>query len=341
MNYLAEDNIDHLITPPKEKILKLDNFEEKNEVVEQYEEDEIIETQTSDIESVQYLSKSVNIDDLTTHPKEKILKHDNFDEKNEVVNYCEEGEIIETKTSATTIEIGQYLSKSVYDVITPPKEKILKLDNFKEKNEVVEQYEEGEIIETKTSNIEIGQYVSKSTNVDHFITPPRTKLLTKPDDFEEKNEMVDQYEEENIIRTKTSDIESGQYLSKSVNIDHLVTHPKAKRLKTYDFEETNGEGEIIEKKTSVIKIGQYLLFEKEYKNSVESKGCHVFSTNFEELIRLNQLERVMFSSSIICSSDRTPNPKITNPNFVRENAFVYFTGKSCFWIRINSSNFLK
>ena len=240
------------------------------------------------------MSKSVNIDDLITPPKKKILKLDNFDEKNEVVDYCEEGEIIETKTSTATIEVGQYLSKSVNidDVITSPKEKILKLDNLEEENEVVEQFEE--IIEAKTSTIEIGQYVSKSANIDHLITPPKTKILTKPDDFEEKNELVDLYE------TKRSDIESGQFLSKSVSIDHLVAPPKAKRLKTYNFEEKNEQGVIIEKKTSVIKIGQDLLFEKEYKSSVESKRCHVFSTNFEELIRLNQLERVIFSSSIIC-----------------------------------------
>ena len=244
------------------------------------------------------MSKSVNIDDLITPPKKKILKLDNFDEKNEVVDYCEEGEIIETKTSTATIEIGQYLPKSVNidDVITitPPKEKILKLDNLEVENEAVEQFEEIIIIEAKTSTIEIGQYVSKSANIDHLITPPKTKILTKPDDFEEKNELVDLYE------TKRSDIESGQFLSKSVSIDHLVAPPKAKRLKTYNFEEKNEQGVIIEKKTSVIKIGQDLLFEKEYKSSVESKRCHVFSTNFEELIRLNQLERVIFSSSIIC-----------------------------------------
>ena len=237
------------------------------------------------------MSKSSNIDDLITPPKQKILKLDNFDEKNEIVDYCEEGEIIETKTS---IEIGQYLSKNVNidDMLTPPKEKILKVDNLEEKNEVVEQYDE--IIEAKTSTIEIGQYVSKSANIDHLITPPKTKILTKSDDFEEKDELFDQYE------TMRSGIESGQFLSKSVSIDHLVAPPKAKRLKIYNFEEKNEEGEIIEKKTSIIKIGQDLLFEKEYKSSVESKRCHVFSTNFEELIRLNQLERVIFSSSIIC-----------------------------------------
>ena len=302
ISYFAEDNIDPLITPSETKLLtRLDDFEEKNEVFDYFREGEIIETKTSAIEIGQNWSKSVNIDDLITPSKTKFLKPDNFEEKNEVVNYCEEGEIIETNTSA--IEIGQHWSKCVGidDLITPPKEKNLKLDNLDEKNEVVDYCEEGEIIETNTSTttIEIGQYLSKSFNIDHFITPPKTKILTKPDDFEEKNELVDQYEKGDIIETKRSDIESGQFSSKRVGIDHLVTPPKAKRLKTYNFEEKNEEGEIIEKKTSVIKIGRELLFEKEYKSSVESKRCHVFSTNFEELIRLNQLERVIFSSSAI------------------------------------------
>ena len=297
ISYFAEDNIDLLITPSETKLLtRLDDFEEKNEVFDYFGEGKIIETCT--IEIGQNWSKSVNIDDLITPSETKFLKPDNFEEKNEVVNYCEEGEIIETNTS-TSIEIGQHLSSnrvSIDDLITPPKEKNLKLDNFDEKNEVVDYCEEGEIIETdkSTTTIEIGQYLSKSANIDHLIAPPKTKILTKPDDFEEKNYLVAQYEEGNIIETKRSDIKSGQYLSKSVNIDHLVTPPKAKRLKTYNFEEKNEKGEIIEKKTSVIKIGQDLLFEKEYKSSVESKRCHVFSTNFEELIRLNQLERVIF-----------------------------------------------
>ena len=284
--------MDPLITPSETKLLtRLDDFEEKNEVFDYCGEGKNIETRTSTIEIGQNWSKSVNIDDLITPSETKFLKPDNF----------EEGEIIETNTS--TVEIGEHLSKSVSidDLITPPKEKILKLDHFDEKNEVVDYCEEGEIIETNTitTTIEIGQYLSKSFNIDHFITPPKTKILTKPDDFEEKNELVDQYEKGDIIETKRSDIESGQFLSKRVGIDHLVTPPKAKRLKTYNFEEKNEEGEIIEKKTSVIKIGQDLLFEKEYKSSVESKRCHVFSTNFEELIRLNQLERVIFSSSAI------------------------------------------
>ena len=293
LSYFAKDNIDLLITPSETKLLtRLDDFEEKNEVFDYFGEGKIIETST--IEIGQNWSKSVNIDDLITPSKTKFLKPDNFEEK----NYREEGEIIETNTS--TIEIGQHLSSnrvSIDDLITtPPKEKNLKIDNLDEKNEVVDYCEEREIIETDTSTttIEIGQYLSKSANIDHLIAPPKTKILTKPDDFEEKNYLVAQYEEGNIIETKRSDIESGQYLSKSVGIDHLVTPPKAKRLKIYNFEEKNEEGEIIEKKTSVIKIGQDLLFEKEYKSSVESKKCHVFSTNFEELIRLNQLERVIF-----------------------------------------------
>jgi len=108
-----------LITPPKKKILKLDNFDEKIS---------------------QYLSKSVNIDDVITPPKEKILKLDNLKEKNEVVEQSEE--IIEAKTSA--IEIGQYVSKSanIDHLHTPPKTKILtKPDDFEEKNELVDQYE--------------------------------------------------------------------------------------------------------------------------------------------------------------------------------------------------------
>merc|ERR1712051_159956 len=156
-----------------------------------------------------------NIDSLIKPLETKLLtRQDDFQEKNEVFDYFGEGEIIETRTS--TIEIGQHLSKSsnIDNLITLPKQKILKLDNFDEKNEIVDYCEEGEIIETKTS-IEVGQYLSKSVNIDHLITPPKTKILTKSDDFEEKDELFDQYE------TMRSGIESGQFLSKSVSIDHL------------------------------------------------------------------------------------------------------------------------